>query len=151
MSFVTDPWFDYWDLNITKKSSGSLSKSLAIVREVSLDLLIRGPKKIKHIHYRFPSHGGFPIGKITNHLKQNPVSHVEKCPGLSSNDPSHAPHHVTIKGGRPGGTAGEGRGTAASRASSSAIGRHGGMKAVGAPVVPESQKKVVHWWKVEVG
>ena len=34
-----------------------------------LDLL-KGSQKIKHIHYRFPSHGGFSIGKINNHLKQ---------------------------------------------------------------------------------
>ena len=37
-----------------------------------LDLLFRGFQKIKNLHYRFPSHGGFPIGKIKNHLKQNP-------------------------------------------------------------------------------
>ena len=28
---------------------------------------------MKNIHYRFPSHGGFPIGKMKNHLKQKPV------------------------------------------------------------------------------
>ena len=34
-------------------------------------ICLRGPQKIEHIHYRFPSHGGFPIGKIKHHLKQN--------------------------------------------------------------------------------
>ena len=36
-------------------------------------ICLRGPQKIKNIHYRFPPNGGFPIGKINNHLKQNPV------------------------------------------------------------------------------
>ena len=31
------------------------------------------PKKQKNVHYRFPSHGGFSIGKINNHLKQTQV------------------------------------------------------------------------------
>ena len=36
-------------------------------------ICLRGPQKIKNIHYRFPSSGGFPIGKTKNHLKQNRV------------------------------------------------------------------------------
>jgi hypothetical protein len=39
-----------------------------------LDLLIRGSQKIKQYSLnRFPSHGGFSIGKITHHLKQTQV------------------------------------------------------------------------------
>ena len=33
--------------------------------EHSLDLLFWGAQKIKNTHYRFPSHGGFSIGKIS--------------------------------------------------------------------------------------
>ena len=33
-------------------------------------ICLRGSQKITHINYRFPSHGGFSIGKIKHHLKQ---------------------------------------------------------------------------------
>ena len=36
-------------------------------------ICLRGPQKIKKITIDSPN-GGFPIGKITNHLKQNPVN-----------------------------------------------------------------------------
>ena len=67
MDFNTKSWSNWlgWfgDIWGTPHDLGNLQKKESWI-------CLRGTQKIKNMHYRFPSHGGFPIGKIKNHLKQ---------------------------------------------------------------------------------
>ena len=58
---------------------GHLTTPVKLVGNKNLDLLKGYPKKKKYALNRFPSHGGFPIGKIKNHLKQTQENTTKYC------------------------------------------------------------------------
>ena len=102
-SIIDQPLLTCWALNVaimplTAGFAGSTSSapklSVPWLNKTWICLKdLKGPPKIKHMHYRFtidslfgfPSSGGFPIGKINNHLKsaqQNSTKIIKDHPSV---------------------------------------------------------------------